>query len=241
MQFSSGILLHGPSGAGEFLSKRVVLQIFRQPNNCCKHQQGKIGNDSLASEASNCSFFSISSPNILSDFHGVSELRVKLLFELVRESTGSCAIIFFDMVDWIARARTEVGLEMLRNVFSEFLIQMDRLSDDKNNHVFVLASTNSPWDLDYAIPRQFEERIYVPLPGEASRAAMVKAFLGNTSNNLSEDDFLMIARVTEGASGNDLKVLVQDANMNDLIQNHEECWKMTYSEPYKPSRAKMMK
>lgn len=39
-------------------------------------------------------------------------------------------------------------------------------SQNQNKFVIVIAATNRPWDLDEALRRRLEKRIYIPLPSD---------------------------------------------------------------------------
>ena len=78
--------------------------------------------------------------------------------------------------------------------------------------VMVLATSNKPWDLDEAMRRRLERRIYVPLPDETARRAMLAIHLKGVAlaDDVSFDD---LARRTDGYSGADLQLACRDASM----------------------------
>lgn len=55
----------------------------------------------------------------------------------------------------------------------------------KQGKLLVLGATNLPWELDPAIRRRFERRIYIPLPDYESRYYLIKKLLKDTPNSLT--------------------------------------------------------
>lgn len=186
-----GILLYGPPGTGKsYLAKAVATE-------------------------ADSTFFSVSSADLVSKWQGESERLVRNLFEMARESPGGRAIIFIDEVDSLCGSRTEGESDSARRIKTEFLVQMDGVGKHAGE-VLVLGATNVPWELDAAIRRRFEKRVYIPLPEKEARAFMVKLHLGDTENCITDSQFDKLGEITEGASGSDIKVLVKEALMQPL-------------------------
>jgi vacuolar protein-sorting-associated protein 4 len=186
-----GILLYGPPGTGKsYLAKAVATE-------------------------ADSTFFSVSSADLISKWQGESERLVRNLFEMARESENGRAIIFIDEVDSLCGSRSEGESDSLRRVKTEFLVQMDGVGK-QDGQVLILGATNIPWELDAAIRRRFEKRVYIPLPEAEARTYMVQLHLGDTPNDLTEDDFQKLGEITEGASGSDIGVLVKEALMQPL-------------------------
>ena len=79
----------------------------------------------------------------------------------------------------------------------------------------VLAATNRPWDLDEAIRRRLEKRIYIPLPPAEGRLSLFKINLKGIE--LGEDiDYEKMVELTDGYSGADIANVCRDAAMMPL-------------------------
>ena len=79
----------------------------------------------------------------------------------------------------------------------------------------VLAATNRPWDLDEAIRRRLEKRIYIPLPPANGREQLFQINLKGIE--LGEDiNFEKMVEMTDGYSGADIANVCRDAAMMPL-------------------------
>merc|ERR1711871_514454 len=196
-----GILLYGPPGTGKsYLAKAV------------------------ATEAASV-FFSVSSADLVSKWQGESERLVKNLFQMAREQKPS--VIFIDEIDSLCSSRSEGESDSARRIKTEFLVQMQGVGKTHDG-ILVLGATNVPWELDPAMRRRFEKRIYIALPEADARAYMAKLHLGKeTPHNLSEENFKTIGIKTEGYSGSDLSTTVREALMEPL----RECQVATHFYP----------
>lgn len=138
---------------------------------------------------------------------------IKLLFAEARKHES--AIIFIDEIDSLCSARSENENESTRRVKTEFLVQMEGLSN-KGGRLLVLGATNIPWGLDQAVKRRFEKRIYIPLPDQEARRYMIRKKIEEVPFKITDAEFDHLAKISENYSGSDIEVLCKDAAMEPL-------------------------
>ena len=152
-------------------------------------------------------------PNAVS----VEDLRqprlVKQLFNMARENKPS--IIFIDEVDALCGPRGEGESEASRRIKTELLVQMDGVGRDSKG-VLILGATNIPWQLDAAIRRRFQRRVHISLPDLPGRMKMFELATGATPCDLKPADFKTLGQMSEGYSGSDIAIAVQDALMQPV-------------------------
>jgi vacuolar protein-sorting-associated protein 4 len=92
---------------------------------------------------------------------------------------------------------------------------MDGVGHDTNG-ILVLAATNLPWKLDAAVRRRFQRRIHISLPDYKARTRMFEITVGDTPCDLKSDDYAILGSMTEGFSGSDISIVVQEALMQPV-------------------------
>jgi katanin p60 ATPase-containing subunit A1 len=184
------ILLYGPPGTGKTL---------------------------LAAAASNgldATFFNMQVSDLLSKYFGESTKLISSLFALAREHAPS--VIFMDEIESLTPLRGEGESGSERRILNTFMTELGGLEQkDDDRFVLTIAATNAPWLMDNAILSRFEQRIYVPLPDEPARRAILRLHLVDQGYETGVKPE-KLAAATAGYSGREIGRLCSEA-INHMV------------------------
>jgi cell division protease FtsH len=193
-----GVLLIGAPGTGKTLLARAVAGEARVP------------------------FFSISASEFVEAIVGVGAARVRDLFQKARAAAP--AIVFIDELDAVGRSRATAvrigGHDEQEQTLNQILTEMDGF--DSREGVIVIAATNRADVLDEALlrPGRFDRRVVVSTPDRVGRAAILRIHAKDVP--LAPDvDFDVLAQMTPGLVGADLRNLVNEAALLAARRNRD--------------------
>src|SRR5271169_6703524 len=86
--------------------------------------------------------------------------------------------------------------------------------------IMVVGATNMPWQLDAAIRRRFQRRIYIGLPDAKAWVRAFQIHMGELDSVISLEDYNRLGDMTEGCSRSDISNIMQDAPMMPVKMAH---------------------
>jgi len=179
-----GLLLYGPPGVGKtFIARALAGELDAQ-------------------------FMTVGMSDVLDRWFGASERNLHEVFETARASAP--CVLFLDEIDALGRKRGLSNSDMLRTTVNQLLLELDSVADD-NDGVFVLAATNTPWDVDPALrrPGRLDRTLLVLPPDREAREAIWTTHL--RERPVAGVDVRRLARMTDGYTGADIAHLCDSA------------------------------
>ena len=184
-----GVLLYGPPGTGKTLLAKAVAK-----------QTESV-------------FIRIVGSELVQKYIGEGARLVRELFEMAREKAPS--IIFIDELDAIGAKRLDSatsGDREVQRTLMQLLAEMDGF--ENRGEVKIIGATNRSDILDPALlrPGRFDRLIDIPLPTYEARVEIIK--IHTAGMNLAQEiDAEKIAKLSDGASGADIKAIAMEAGM----------------------------
>ncbi len=180
-------LLYGPPGTGKsYLANAVKSELPKKQNNFVSITLDKFINKSLEERI-----------NLLNE-----------LFQLARNNKPS--VVFIDDMDSFLKYKKEEKEEINKFMNDFFDNIRNAYSNKDNDGIVIFGATNKPWDLEPYIRRRFGRRIYIDLPEANDRKFLIKFFIGNNYNNITEEQFEKMEKLTQGYSRRDIYNIIQD-------------------------------
>lgn len=181
------ILLVGPPGTGKTLTSSVLA--------------GELG----------IPLFVVRLDALITKFMGETAAKLRQVFDTIASIRG---VYFFDEFDAIGAQRGFVNdVGEIRRVLNSFLQMLER---DESNSVIV-AATNHPQALDYALFRRFDDVIEYGLPNHTQIIEVLKFKLSGFK--IVKPMWTNLAEIAEGLSHAELTRAVQDAIKDAVIHD----------------------
>ena len=187
-----GLLLYGPPGTGKTFIARAIA--------------GEMG----------AGFLSVTLTDILDHYMGISENNLHRIFQKARNHAP--CVLFLDEIDALGIKRSLTRNSGMRSVVNQLLEELDGIGND-NDGVYILAATNTPWDIDPALrrPGRLDRTLLVLPPDEPARATILHTHL--RERPVEGIDLQVLARMTEGLTGADLSHVCDSAAEKALIDS----------------------
>jgi SpoVK/Ycf46/Vps4 family AAA+-type ATPase len=150
---------------------------------------------------------------LITKFMGESIAKLRLIFDSIQNTR---AVYLFDEFDSIGSHRSvtnDVG--EIKRVLNSFLMYIEQDESDG----IIIAATNHPQSLDFALFRRFDELLEFSLPS----LVQIKKFFKNRLYPaiLSDSEIQSLSEQADGLSFADISIACDDAVKNSILNDSE--------------------
>jgi len=192
-----GVLLYGPPGCGKTLLAKAVARETK------------------------ATFIKVVASELVQKYIGEGSRMVRELFQLARAKAPS--VVFIDEIDAVGSRRADISISGEREVqrtLLQLLSEMDGFS--AKGEVKMIGATNRIDLLDPALlrPGRFDRVLEIPAPDQAGREAIFRIHLQkmNVDREIRPQE---LAKMTEGATGAQVKAICTEAGMFAIRGNRD--------------------
>ena len=205
------------------LSPRRKLLLIGPPGT------GKTMTASALAGELNIPLFRVKLDALITKFLGETASKLRLVFDAASDARG---VYFFDEFDAIASQRGLTGdVGEMRRVLNSFLQMIEQ--DDTDS--LIVAATNHPEILDYAVFRRFDDVLEYTLPSSEEIINTIKTRLGSFAD--SKMDWSTVAKAAETLSYADLTRAADEAIKDALIHDRTKVTNLDLRSPFEDRRA----
>jgi SpoVK/Ycf46/Vps4 family AAA+-type ATPase len=152
--------------------------------------------------------------SLITKYMGETAAKLRIVFDAIDHSRG---VYLFDEFDSIGSQRDQINdVGEIRRILNSFLQMIEQ--DDSDS--IILAATNHPNILDYALFRRFDDVIEFKLPNKLSIAKLFKNRLSIFKN--SRIDWNKLASEASGLSYADISKICEDGLKDTIINDRNE-------------------
>ena len=215
-KYPRGIMFYGPPGCG----KTYVVEALSQEANIplYKLKLSKLGS----------SYINQTSTNIQKAFDYLEE---------VSKEKGTPVFLLMDEIEAITAARRENGsgadLEDTKTV--DTLLTL--IEEARSKGIIIFAATNKFKMIDDAVKSRLQDKIYIGLPDDQTREAVLKIHLCKRTKGVSlannKEELQKVVKITKGFSNRDIAILTDKASLIARKDNRREIIASDFEIPVK--------
>ena len=178
-----------------------------------------------------CNFVCVTPKSVLDSYFGNTEKNISGIFDLAKEKAvelDNTTVLFFDEIDGLIGKPGTNDCKTEEQIIKIFQVALSGANEPKGK-VVVVGATNYPDRLPEAILSRFSQ-IEVFLPDHSERVQILKLHLTQETQNLRSElddtDYNYLGRLTDGASGRDIRRLVKNAMKERRLpcKNYDGWW-----------------